>query len=135
MNLFNHMEWYQALFHLYILSGELSKNVSLYYHIGHLFGYSGEELMIILLYSHFIYQLSLYSVLMAKYLTTSSFPLFSIQLHQHMLTLGLDTYYFQVLTNLHLIQVFWPEHALHAARHLNVISEISAATNKNNNAK
>ena len=72
---------------------------------------------------------------MAKYLLTSSFLLFSIQLHQHMLTLGLDTYYFQVLTNLHLIQVFWPEHVLHAARHLNVPSETSAATNKNNNAK
>ena len=47
------MERYQELFHLYVLSGELSKNVSLYYHIGHLFGYSGEELMIILLYSHY----------------------------------------------------------------------------------
>ena len=128
------MEWYQALFHIYVLSGELSKNVSLYYHIGHLFGYSGEELMIILFYSDFSYQLSLYSILMAKYLTTSSFPLFSIQLHQHMLTLGLDTYYFQVLTNLHLTQVFWPEHALHAARHLNVTSD-SVATNKNNNVK
>ena len=52
----------------------------LYYHIGHLFGYSGEELMIILLYSHFSYHISLYSILMAKYLTTSSFPLFSIQI-------------------------------------------------------
>ena len=29
------MERYQELFHLYVLSGELSKNVSLYYHIGH----------------------------------------------------------------------------------------------------
>ena len=97
--LFTHMERYQELFHLYVLSGELSKNVSLYYHIGHLFGYSGEELMIILLYSHFSYHISLYSILMARYLITSSFPLFSIQLHQHMLTMGLDTYYFQVLTN------------------------------------
>ena len=57
---------------------------------------------------------------MAKYLTTSSFPLFTIQLHQHMLTMGLDIYYFQVLTNLNLTQIFWPEHALHAATHLNV---------------
>ena len=100
------MERYQELFHLYVLSGELSKNVSLYYHLGHFFGYSGEELMLILLYSHFSYQISLYSILMAKYLTTSSFPLFSIQLHQHMLTMGSDTYYFQVLTNLNLTQVF-----------------------------
>ena len=129
------MERYQELFHLYVLSGELSKNISLYYHIGHLFGYSGEELMIILLYSHFSYQISLYSILMAKYLTTSSFPLFSIQLHQHMLTMGLDTYYFQVLTNLNLTQVFWPEHALHAATHLNVTGTIRTATNKNNKAK
>ena len=82
------------------------KNVSLYYHIGHFFGYSGEELMLILLYSHFSYHISLYSILMAKYLTTSSFPLFSIQLHQHMLTMGLDTYYFHVLTNLNLTQFF-----------------------------
>ena len=84
------MERYQELFHLYVLSGELSKNVSLYYHIGHLFGYSGQELMIILLYSHFSYHISLYSILMAKYLIALSFPLFSIQLHQHMLTMGLD---------------------------------------------
>ena len=60
------MERYQELFHLYVLSGELSKNVSLYYHIGHLFGYSGEELMIILLYSHFSYHISLYSKISGK---------------------------------------------------------------------
>ena len=72
---------------------------------------------------------------MAKYLTTSSFPLFSIQLHQHMLTMGLDTYYFQVLTNLNLTQVFWPEHALHVATHLNVTGTIRTDTNKNNKAK
>ena len=29
------MERYQELFYLHVLSGELSKNVSLYYHIGH----------------------------------------------------------------------------------------------------
>ena len=128
------MEWCQALFYLYTLSGEFSKNVSLYYHLGHLFGYSGEELMILLLYSHFNYRLSLYSILMAKYLTTPSFPLFSLQLHQHMLTLGLDTYYFQTLTNLHLTQIFWPDHALHAARHLNIPSETSIV-NKSKNPK
>ena len=129
------MERYQELFHLYVLSGELSKNVSLYYHIGHLFGYSGEELMIILLYSHFSYHISLYSILMAKYLTTSSFPLLLIQLHQHMLTMGLDTYYFQVLANLNLTQIFWPEHALHVATHLNVTGTLGTATNRNNKAK
>ena len=129
------MERYQELFYLHVLSGELSKNVSLYYHIGHLFGYTGEELMLVLLYSHFSYHISLYSILMAKYLTTSSFPLFSIQLHQHMLTMGLDTYYFQVLTNLNLTQILWPEHALHASRHLNVIGPITPAINRNNKAK
>ena len=72
---------------------------------------------------------------MAKYLTTSSLSLFSIQLHQHMLTMGLDTCYFQVLTSLNLTQVFWPEHALHAARHLNVISPTTPAINRNNKAK
>ena len=52
-----------------------------------------------------------------------------------MLTMGLDTYYFQVLTNLNLTQVFWPEHALHAATHLNVTGTIRTATDKNNKAK
>ena len=66
---------------------------------------------------------------MAKYLTTSSFPLFSIQLHQHILTMGLDTSYFQVLTNLNLTQFFWPEHALH------VTGTITTAINRNNKAK
>ena len=72
---------------------------------------------------------------MAKYLTTSSFPLSSIQLHQHMLTMGLDTYYFQVLTNLNLAQIFWPEHALHAATHLNVMGAITPDINRNNKVK
>ena len=72
---------------------------------------------------------------MAKYLTTLSFPLFSIQLHQHMLTMGLDTYYFQVLTNLNLTQFFWPEYALHAATHLNVMCAITPAINRNNKEK
>ena len=72
---------------------------------------------------------------MAKYLTTLSFPLFSIQLHQHMLTMGLDTYYFQVLTNLNLTQIFWPEHALNAATHLNVMGTITPAINRNNKAR
>ena len=129
------MERYSALFYLYTLSGELSKHVSLYYHLGHLFGYTGEELMILLLYSHFSYQISLYSILMAKYLTTSSFHLFSLQLHQHMLTLGMDTYYFQTLSNLRLMQVFWPDQALHAARHLNVPSQTSIVNSETTNSK
>ena len=40
-----------------------------------------------------------------------------------------NIYYFQVLTNLHLTQIFWPEHALHAATHLNVLSAITPAIN------
>ena len=91
--------------------------------------------MIILLYSNFSYHIFLYSILMEKYLTTSSFPLFLIQLHQHMLTMGLDTYYFQVLANLNLTQIFWPEHTLHVATHLNVTSALGTATNRNNKAK
>ena len=79
----NHMEQHRALFYIFQLSEELSKNVSLYYHIGHLFGHSGKELMLLLLYSHFSYKLSFYAILMAKYLSMSSFPLFSIHLHQH----------------------------------------------------
>ena len=94
------MEQHRALFYIFVLLGELSKNVSLYYHIGHLFGHSGEELMLLLLYSHFSYKLSFYVILIAKYLSMSSFPLFSIQLHQYMLTLGMDSYYFQVLSHL-----------------------------------
>ena len=48
----------------------------------------------------------------------SSFPLFSIHLHQHMLTLRLDSYYFQMLNHLNLLQVLWPDHSLHASSHL-----------------
>ena len=52
-----------------------------------------------------------------------------------MLTMGLDTYYFQVLTNLNLTWIFWPEHALHAATHLNVMGTITPAIHRNNKAK
>ena len=44
------MDQYKALFYIFKLSEELSHNVSLYYHIGHLFGYSGEELMLLLIH-------------------------------------------------------------------------------------
>ena len=124
------MEQHRALFYIFVLSGELSKNVSLYYHIGHLFGHSGEELMLLLLYSHFSYKLSFYAILMAKYLSMSSFPLFSVQLHQHMLTLGMDSYYFQVLSHLNLLQVLWPEDSLHAPRHLNTPKDRTSTTTK-----
>lgn len=112
------MDQYKALFHILQLSGELSKDISLYYHIGHLFGYSGEELMLLLLYSCFSYKLAFYAILVGKYLSMLSFTLFLIHLHQHMLTLGLDSYYFQVLSCLQFLQILWPENSLHASGHL-----------------
>ena len=55
---------------------------------------------------------------MSKYLVISSFPLFLIHLHHHMLTLGLDSYYFEMLRCLNLLQVLWPDHSLHASSYL-----------------
>ena len=57
---------------------------------------------------------------MSKYFDVLSFPIFSIHLHQHMLTLGLDSYYFEMLRHLNLLQVLWPDISLHAPTHLNV---------------
>ena len=112
------MEEYKALSYIFQLSVELAKDASLFYHLGFLFGYTGEELILLLLYFHFNYKFSFYSILMSKYLVMSSFPLFSIHLHHHLLTLGLDSYYFQMLTHLNLLQVLWPDHSLHASSYL-----------------
>ena len=68
-----YMEEYKALSYIFQLSVELAKD-SLFYHLGFLFGYRGEELILLLLYSHFNYKLSFYSILMSKYLVASSFP-------------------------------------------------------------
>ena len=114
------MEEYKALSYIFRLSIELAKDSALFYHLGYLFGYRGEELILLLLYSRFNYKLSFYSILMSKYLVMSSFPIFSIHLHQHMLTLGLDSYYFEMLRCLNLLQVLWPDISLHAPSHLNV---------------
>ena len=54
------MEEYKALSYIFRLSVELAKNSSLFYHLGFLFGYRGEELILLLLYSHFNYKLSFY---------------------------------------------------------------------------
>ena len=35
-----------------------------------------------------------------------------------MLTLGLDSYYFEMLRHLNLLQVLWPDHSLHASNYL-----------------
>ena len=59
---------------------------------------------------------------MSKYLVMSSFPIFSIHLHQHMLSLGLDSYYFEMLRRLNLLKVLWPDLSLHAPNHLNTSS-------------
>ena len=54
---------------------------------------------------------------MSQYLM-SSFPLFLIHLNHHMLTLELDSYYFEILRCLNLLQVLWPDHSLHASSYL-----------------
>ena len=114
------MEEYIALSYIFRLSTELAKDPALFYCLGYLFGYRGEELILLLLYSHFNYKLAFYFILMSKYFYLSSFPIFSIHLHQHMVTLGLDNYYFDMLRHLNLLQVLWPDISLHAPTHLNV---------------
>ena len=114
------MEEYIALSYIFRLSTELAKDPALFYHLGYLFGYRGEELILLLLYSCFNYKLSLYSILMSKYFDVLSFPIFFMHLHQHMLTLGLDHYYFDTLIHLNLLQVLWPDISLHTPTHLNV---------------
>ena len=91
------MEEYLALSYIFKLSTELAKDPALFYQLGYLFGYRGEELILLLLYSRFNYKLAFYFILMSKYFYLSSFPIFTIHLHQHMLTLGMDNYYFDVL--------------------------------------
>ena len=114
------MEEYKALSYIFRLSIELAKDPDLFYHLCYLFGYRGEELILLLLYSHFNYKLSFYSILMSKYLVMSSFPIFSIHLHQHILPLGIDSYYFEMLRHLNLLQVLWLDISLHAPSHLNI---------------
>ena len=57
---------------------------------------------------------------MAKYLSISSFPLFSIQLHQHMLTLGLDSCYYNVLSRLTFYQ-FYGQKVLHMYKDISTL--------------
>ena len=47
------MEEYIALSHIFKLSTELAKDPALFYRMEYLFGYRGEELILILLYSRF----------------------------------------------------------------------------------
>ena len=65
---------------------------------------------------------------MSKYFYLSSFPIFTIQLHQHMITLGMDNYYFDILRHLNLLQVLWPDLSLHAPTHLNVHTTPTTST-------
>ena len=65
---------------------------------------------------------------MSKYFYLSSFPIFTIHLHQHMLTLGMDNYYFDVLRHLNLLQVLWPDLCLNAPTHLSVPTTPAAST-------
>ena len=87
---------YIALSHIFKLLTELAKDPALFYQMGYLFGYRGEELILILLYSCFNYKLGFYFILMSNYYYLSSFPIFAIHIHQQMLTLGMDDYYFEV---------------------------------------
>ena len=114
------MEEYIALSYIFKLSTELAKDPALFYHLGYLFHHRGEELILLLLYSCLNYKLTFYFILMSKYFYLSSFPIFSIHLHQHMVTLGLDIYYIDMLRCLNLLQVLWPDISLHAPTHLNV---------------
>ena len=114
------MEEYIALSYIFKLSTELAKDPALFYRLGYLFGYRGEELILLLLYSHFNYKLAFYFIMMSNYFYLSYFPIFSIHLHQHMVTLGLHNYYFDTLRCLNLLQVLWPDISLHAPTHLNV---------------
>ena len=114
------MEEFLALSYIFKLSTELAKEPALFYQLGYLFGYRGEELILLLLYSHFYYKLAFYFILMSKIFYLSSFLIFAIHLHQCMLTLGMDNYYFDVLRCLNLLQVLWPDLCLHALTHLNV---------------
>ena len=74
--------------------------------------------MLLLLYSHFKYKLSFYSILMSKYLAMASFPLFSIHVHCHMLILRLESYYFQMLNRLNLLQVLWPDYLVNTSKQI-----------------
>ena len=114
------MEEHTALSYIFKLSTELARDAPLFYRLGYSFGYRGEELILLLLYSHFNYKLAFYFILMSKYFYLSSCPIFTIHLHQHMLTLGMDNYYFDVLRRLNLLQVLWPDLCLHALTHLSV---------------
>ena len=122
------MEEYIALSHIFKLSTELAKDPALFYQLGYLFGYRGEELILILLYSHFNYKLGFYFILMSKYYYLSSFPIFAIHVHHQMLALGMDNYYFEVLRRLNLLHVLWPDLCLHASTHLNVVTTPTTST-------
>ena len=125
------MEAYKALSYIFRLSTALAKDSTFFYHLGYLFRYRGEELILLLMYSRFNYKLSFYSILMSKYLVMSCFSIFSIHLHQHMLNLGLDSYYFEMLRHLILLQVLWPDISLHAPSHSNIPNTPKTITTDN----
>ena len=112
------MEEFLAVSYIFKLLTELSKEPPLFYRLGYLFGNRGEELILLLLYSRFNYKLVFYFNLMSKDFYLSSFPIFAIHLHQHMVTLGMENYYFDVLRCLNLLQVLWPDLCLYAPTHL-----------------
>ena len=123
------MKEHIALSYIFRLSTERAKDPALFYWLGYLFGYR-EELILLLLYSCFNYKPAFYFILMSKYFYLLSFLIFTIHLHQHMLTLGMDNCYFDVLRHLNLLQVLWPDHCLHAPTHLNVPSTATTSTDE-----
>ena len=54
------MEEFLALSYIFKVSTELAKEPALFYQLGYLFGYRGEELILLLLYSRFNYKLAFY---------------------------------------------------------------------------
>ena len=70
------MEEYIALSYIFKLSTELAKDPALFYRLGYLFGYRGEELILLLLYSRFNYKLAFYFILMSKIFLSFIFSYF-----------------------------------------------------------
>ena len=65
---------------------------------------------------------------MFKYFYLSSFPIFAIHVHQQMLALGMDNYYFEALRRRNLLEVLWPDLCRHSPTHLNVVTTPNVST-------
>ena len=84
-------------------------------------GYIGEELLLLLLYSHFNYKLGILfhiDVKIPHYIIISF--IFNTFTPMHMVTLKLDSHYFQIVSHTNLLPVLWLDHPLHASKLLNI---------------